>query len=217
MNILDAAQSRYTTKAYDATKTIPAEVIGRLLEILRLSPSSVNLQPWHFIVADNTTAKEKLSVGFTGSYAYNLPKVKQASHVIVLCTRNDISDNYLDTLIAQDEKAGRFKNAEAKEGQRNSRKMYVDIHKNTLKDLKLWSEKQTYIALGTLLLAAGAEGVDATPMEGFDNKILDTALGLTERGLSSTVVVSLGYHSQEDFNATLPKSRLDTQLVIENI
>jgi nitroreductase/dihydropteridine reductase len=69
-------------------------------------------------------------------------------------------------------------------------------------------EKQVYLAAGTLLLGAGALGVDATPMEGFDARVLDAELGLRERGLTSVLLVALGYRGEGDFNARLPKSRL---------
>ncbi len=72
---------------------------------------------------------------------------------------------------------------------------------------------QVYLALGALLMAAGTLGVDATPMEGFDARVLDAELGLRERGLTSVVLVSLGYRSAHDFNATLPKSRLAREQV----
>jgi nitroreductase/dihydropteridine reductase len=35
---------------------------------------------------------------------------------------------------------------------------------------------------------------------------MDAELGLRERGFTSVVVLSLGYHSEEDFNAGLGKS-----------
>ncbi len=50
--------------------------------------------------------------------------------------------------------------------------------------------------------------IDATPMEGFDQRALDLALGLREKGLTSVVLVSLGLSQRKDFNAALPKSRL---------
>lgn len=50
MDLLKIAQTRYTTKAYDPNKKIPAEQFERLLEILRLTPSSINIQPWHFLL-----------------------------------------------------------------------------------------------------------------------------------------------------------------------
>lgn len=54
-------------------------------------------------------------------------------------------------------------------------------------------------------------------MEGFDSKVLDTELGLRERGFTSSVVVSLGYRSNEDFNARLAKSRLPAQVLFDFI
>ena len=78
-------------------------------------------------------------------------------------------------------------------------------------------EKQLYLAFGTLLLGAAALEIDACPMEGFDVKILDEELGLRSKGLTSAVIASLGYHSDEDFNARLPKSRLLAETVITHL
>lgn len=216
-DILESAQRRYTTKSYNPAKRIPAETLHRILETLRLSSSSVNIQPWHFIVASSKEGKELVKAGFGGGFAFNEAKVMNASEVVVLCTRNDITDEYLEALLAQEEKDGRFANAEIKANNHKGRSYFVGIHKNEMKDLKIWLEKQTYIAAGSLLLAAAAEGVDATPMEGFDAAALDKALNLQERGLSSTVVISLGYRADDDFNAKLPKSRLPASTVIERI
>lgn len=48
MDLLNVSKTRYTTKAYDPIRKIPKEQVARLLEILRLTPSSINIQPWHF-------------------------------------------------------------------------------------------------------------------------------------------------------------------------
>ncbi|MGB8808325.1 MAG: nitroreductase family protein, partial [Acinetobacter calcoaceticus] len=94
MDLLNSVKSRYTTKAYDSEKKIPQEKINKLLEILRFSPSSVNIQPWHFFVADNLAAKERIAKALTGKYAYNGPKVLESSHTLVFCTKTDISSEY---------------------------------------------------------------------------------------------------------------------------
>jgi len=53
MNFLELAQQRYTTKKYNPTQKITNEEIETLKQILQLSPSSINSQPWHFtFVAD---------------------------------------------------------------------------------------------------------------------------------------------------------------------
>jgi len=60
-----------------------------------------------------------------------------------------------------------------------------------------WNSRQAYIALGFGLVAAALEQVDATPMEGFDPDALDAVLGLKEKGLHSTVILTLGYRDAE--------------------
>ena len=45
-------------------------------------------------------------------------------------------------------------------------------------------------------------------------KSMDEGLGLRARGLTSSVIVALGYRAAEDFNAKLPKSRLPLEQVL---
>lgn len=208
MDTVSLAKRRYTTKAYDAARKIPQATIDALLEQLRHSPSSVNSQPWHFVVADSAEGKARLAKSTVDGYAYNTPKIVDASHVIVFCTRTEMTEAHLDTLLDQEAADGRFRDEQARAGQNQSRRHYVNLHRFEHKDVQHWMEKQTYLALGTALLGAAAHGLDATPIEGFDSKIMDAELGLREQGYTSVVVLSLGYRSETDFNAGLNKSRL---------
>jgi len=213
MDILAAARKRYTAKAYDPDRRVPDEVMQQIYEVLRTSPSSVNSQPWHFIVASTPEAKARLAKGVQGQFSYNEAKILNASHVILFCTRVGKVDAHLHDLLEQEQRDGRFKDDAAKAGQAKGRLGYVDLHRYALKDLPQWFEKQTYIALGNAMLAASALGVDTTPMEGFDPAALDQEFQLHEQGLSSLVLLSFGYHADGDFNAALPKSRLDREQV----
>jgi len=217
MDTLATAKTRYATKAYDAEKKIPHAQFEKLLEILRFSPSSVNIQPWHFIVAETDVAKQRIAAGLTGNYIYNSAKVLNSSHTIIFCTRTDISAEYLEQLLQQDELSGRFKDETAKQGQRDTRQGYVEFYRNELKNLPAWMENQTYLALGQLLFAAGLEGIDATPMEGFDRDLINQEFDLAEKGLKASVIVSLGYRSETDFNAKLPKSRLTDDVIFTRL
>lgn len=208
MDILSAAQKRYTAKAYDPNRRVPEEIMQQIYEVLRVSPSSVNSQPWHFIVASTPEAKARLAKGVQGQFSYNEPKILNASHVILFCTRVDTEGGHLDRLLEQEQRDGRFKDEAAKAGQAKGRLGYMNLHRYALKDMPQWFEKQVYIALGNAMLAASALGVDTTPMEGMDPAALDAELGLHEQGLSSLVLLAFGYHADSDFNAKLPKSRL---------
>jgi len=217
MDTLVTAKTRYATKAYDAEKKIPQTQFEKLLEVLRFSPSSVNIQPWHFLVAESDQAKQRIASALTGNYVYNAAKVLHSSHTLVFCTRTDISAEYLEHLLQQDDASGRFKDEAAKQGQRDTRHGYVEFYRNELKNLSSWMENQTYLALGQLLFAAGLEGIDATPMEGFDRDTLNKEFKLTEKGLKASVIVALGYRSDSDFNAKLPKSRLPDQVIFTRL
>ena len=211
MDLLNVSKTRYTTKAYDPDKKIPQEQFERLLEILRLTPSSINIQPWHFIVAQSTEAKQRIAQCMTGKYAYNAPKVLDSSHTIVLCTRTDVTEEYLEHLVTQDDVAGRFKDEATKQAQRETRAGYIDYYRNEKGNIQHWMETQTFIALGELLLAAPILGIDATPIGGFDDAALNQEFDLVNQGYHSSVVLTLGYRSEQDFNAKLPKSRLSKE------
>jgi nitroreductase/dihydropteridine reductase len=213
MDILSAAKKRHTAKAYDSERRIPEEVMQQVYDLLRNSASSVNSQPWHFIVANTPEGRARIAKATQGGYVYNAAKVNDASHVIVLCARVDMDEAHLEALLEQEERDGRFRDAQARAGQDATRRGYVNQHRYGTKDVAQWLEKQVYLALGTALVGAATLEIDATPMEGFDQKILDAEFGLNEKGLTSLVLVSFGYSSPADFNAGLPKSRLTQEAI----
>lgn len=214
MNLSDAVHARHTVKAFEGGRALPQEQIETLLTVLHQTPSSVNSQPWHFVVASTPEGRARIAKATTGAYAYNEPKVLNASHVIALCMHSDLDNAHLNAVLEQEARDGRFVAEGGREAQDKSRRSYVNQHRYELRDVPQWMEKQVYIALGGLLLGAATLGIDATPMEGFDVRALDLELGLRERGFTGVVLVSLGYRSEEkDFNAKLPKSRLPREQV----
>lgn len=208
MTLNDAVARRHTVKAFEQGKSLPQDEIETLLNVLRNSPSSVNSQPWHFVVASTEAGREQIAASTDGAFAYNSPKVRNASHVIALCMRTVLDEAHLQNVLDQEDADGRYAKPESKANNDMVRRSYVDMHRYESRDVPQWMEKQVYLALGGLLLGAAMLGIDATPMEGFDQRALDQALGLREKGFTSVVLVSLGYRSDADFNAALPKSRL---------
>lgn len=217
MDIAQLATRRRTAKSFDPARKIPDAVFAQLRTLLRYSPSSVNSQPWHFLVAATAAAKARLARAATGPYAYNAPKIQNASHVVVLCARTGLNDAQLADLLEQERQDNRFPRPEDLEKQRLARAAYVDFHRTIRADLPHWLEKQVYIALGTLLFGAAALDLDACPMEGFDADILDRELGLAAKGFRPLVIVALGYRGADDWNARLPKSRLPAEALFTDL
>lgn len=210
MNLKETLNKRYTTKEYDATKKISDADMAEIKNLLRMSPSSVNLQPWHFIVAETAEGKARVAKGTQGFFSFNEPKVTNASAVVLFCVKTDADDAYYQHIADTEDKDGRFPNEDIKNGFLGAVKAFAGIHKYDLKDLQHWMEKQVYLNIGSFLLGVASLGLDATPMEGIDVKALDEEFVLREKGYTSLVAVSLGYHLESDFNATdkTPKSRL---------
>jgi nitroreductase/dihydropteridine reductase len=81
--IIADLKRRYTTKKYDATKRISEEDMAVIQEALRLSPSSVNSQPWKFLVIESDAAKQRLHQTFSAQFEMNQKHAKEASHIIL--------------------------------------------------------------------------------------------------------------------------------------
>ncbi len=215
MNIAELVRSRHTCKAYDPQRPLSEEQLAQLQEILRYSPSSVNSQPWHFFLVTSEAGKAKLVPALT---EHNMEKVRSAPLTVVIATKTELDDAHLQALLAQEDRDGRFGgNEEAKKGADGARRYYVGLNSTSAQKQQEWMARQAYIALGFLLMGAATLELDATPIEGFFPEKLDAALGLTELGLKSVVVASVGYGSEQDFNAALPKSRLPAEQLLTRL
>ncbi len=74
---------RYTAKKYDPSKRISTEDMEIIKEALRLSASSINSQPWKFIVIESEQAKQRFHNTFANKHQFNQPHAKEASHTIL--------------------------------------------------------------------------------------------------------------------------------------
>jgi nitroreductase / dihydropteridine reductase len=217
MDIISVALKRYSTKAFDPSVKLTDEQAENLKTLLQYSPSSTNSQPWHFIVASTEEGKARVAKSAAGGFVFNERKMLDASHVVVFCSKTAMDDAWLEKVVDQEDADGRFATPEAKAGNHKGRTFFADLHRKDLKDDAHWMQKQVYLNVGNFLLGVAAMGLDAVPIEGFDAAIMDKEFGLKEKGFTSVVVVPVGRHSVEDFNASLPKSRLPLSTTVTEI
>ncbi len=219
MNLKQILDWRYSTKSFDPNKKISDADFEQIKNLLQMSPSSTNLQPWHFIVAQTHEGKQRVAKGTAGFFHFNEAKVMNASAAVVFCAKTDLNDDYMQLLLEQEAKDGRFPNPDVKKGMYNTRNLFANIHKYDLKDLQHWLEKQVYLNIGNFLLGVASLGIDAVPMEGLDMKAIDEEFGLREKGFTAITVVSLGYRTEADFNDPnkTPKSRFPQEEIISVI
>ncbi|MNT66033.1 Major NAD(P)H-flavin oxidoreductase [compost metagenome] len=77
-----------------------------------------------------------------------------------------------------------------------------------------WAQRQTYIAMGTVLETAALMKIDACPMEGFDPSAYDQILGLEGSGWKTVATVALGYRHPEDAYQNLKKVRFNDDQIM---
>ncbi len=191
---------RYATKKMEAGRVVSDDKVERILEAVRLAPTSSGLQPFDVIVVTNRDLREKLKAA-----AYGQSQITDGSHVLVFAAWDNYTAERLDRL------------AEGVAAARGGMSPGIKSNFDGLKARLLprsadanfeHAARQAYIAFGIGLTAAAFEGVDATPMEGFDPAAVDEILGLRARGLRSVTLMPLGYRAAEgDWLAGLPKAR----------
>ncbi|GJM63112.1 oxygen-insensitive NAD(P)H nitroreductase [Persicobacter diffluens] len=210
MKLQEILNWRYSTKEFDPSKKISEENFQQVKDLLRMSPSSTNLQPWHFLIANDEAGKARIAKGTQGFYQFNAQKITDASHVIVFAARTSADEDYMQHLLAVEEQDGRYPNEEIKQMMHGGRNAFTDMHRYDFKDLQHWMEKQVYLNMGNFLLGVAMLGIDALQMEGVDLRAIDEEFDLREKGFTAVGVVSVGYRTATDFNTTdkTPKSRL---------
>jgi len=211
--IIHDLASRYTTKKYDKTKKIPQQDLAVLYQAMRLSPSSINSQPWKFIVIESEQAKQRMFDSFAKKFQFNQPHIFACSHIILFAhnpayTRVDY-ERVLDKAV-QDKRT----QPEEKEKAFGSY-LFADIHTDDKGQNGAWTKSQTYIALGNVMHTLARLKIDSTPMEGIDSDLISQIFEKELAGHECHVALAIGYHDQqEDYNAALPKSRLALEDVV---
>jgi len=188
-DLIEKLNWRYAAKRLNG-EIVPKEKLNTILEAIKLSPSSGGLQPYNVIIISDKATKEEIF-----KTAAPQPQIPDASHLLVFAAWEKITSEQVTeymNLIAKTrgvslESLAQFQNSI--HGGILSRSEEVNFN---------WAARQAYIALGHAVVAAATEGIDATPMEGFNAPKLDEILGLTEKGLRSVVIMTLGYRDNEN-------------------
>jgi nitroreductase len=190
---------RYATKKFDSTKKITNSDFEKLLEAIRLSPSSYGLQPFKVLIIENPEIRAKLQPASWGQ-----SQIVDASHLIVFANYTKLDNNDIDAYL-QNISNTREIPVESLADYGNF--MKGAIGQKTDAEKNIWNQKQTYIALANLMNAAADLKIDVTPMEGFVPEQYNEILGLDKLQLNAAVVATLGYRHEEDATQHYKKVR----------
>jgi nitroreductase len=209
-SILSTLSWRYAVKRFDASRKIDPATWLVLEQALVDSPSSYGLQPWQFLVVENSSVRERLRAA-----SWNQSQVTDASHYVVLAAREGVTREDVERFLKRVAEV-RSVPIESLAGYRAAIEGDV-VNGPRAAVAGSWTQRQTYIAMGFLMLAAAELRIDTCPMEGLDPAKYDEILGLAGSGYRTVAGVALGYRHPEDKYALAKKVRFPVSEVIRHI
>ncbi|MFS4457813.1 NAD(P)H-dependent oxidoreductase [Bdellovibrio sp. HCB2-146] len=209
-SIKEALEWRYAVKQFDKTKKITDQDWQSLTESLKLAPSSYGLQPWKFLVIENTEVREKLR-----AVSWNQSQVTDSSRYVVFTYKEKLDVDFVDNYL---KRISQVRNVPV-ESLTGFRDMMIEnlIKGPRSQTIDAWAQRQSYIAMGFLMETAALLKIDACPMEGLDTNAYDEILGLKGTGWKTGATVALGYRHPEDKYQLNKKVRFEDEALFEYI
>src|SRR5690554_4912573 len=213
--VLSAFKFRHATKEFDPNMKIPEEEFQFILETGRLSPSSIGIEPWKFVVVQNEELRNKLRQVSWGAQG----QLPTASHFVVILSRTIKDVKYNSLYIKKHLTEVKGFPEKVLDKVENRYKEFQEVDQKLLENERTifdWSVKQAYIALGNMMTAAAQIGIDSCPIEGFDydrvHEIFEKE-GLLEDGhLDIGVMVAFGYRAHDPER---PKTRKPQNEIVQ--
>lgn len=196
---IEALNWRYATKVFDEKEKLTNEQLDQIVEIVRLTPSSMGILPYQFLLVADQEIQDKLTVA-----SYGQKQISSAAALGIWVIGDPLEQGWIDRAADL--------NIEVRGLDPLMARSYMDKFKQSMESKSReerlqWASRQAYIALGSLMTALAVEGIDSCPMEGFISDQYNHILGLDQRGLSTIVVLAIGKRSPNDQTAMAPKVR----------
>jgi nitroreductase len=208
--LIQKLQWRYAAKKMNPAQAVPQDKVDRILEAIRLTATSSGLQPYEVFVVTNPEMRQKIQ-----AVANNQAQITEGSHLLVFAAWDDYTPERINMMFDLTNKQRNFTN----DGWEAYRAMLLKLYPPRGAEVNFQhAARQAYIGLGTALIAAAEEHVDATPMEGFVPAKVDEIMGLAAHGLRSVLLLPLGYREEgKDWLEKLPKVRRDTSHFVTEV
>ncbi|AOS99099.1 MULTISPECIES: nitroreductase family protein [Exiguobacterium] len=183
-DFMEIVKGRRSIRNYDTDVKISKEEMTQILEEATLAPSSVNMQPWRFLVIDSEEGKATLAP----LAKFNQVQVETSSAVIAVfgdMNAVDQLENIYDTAVAKGlmPQEVRDRQVPAIQG------MYSSVSANDLKDSILIDSGLVSMQL---MLVARAHGYDTNPIGGYEKDQIAEAFGLEKERYVPVMLLSIG-------------------------
>ena len=202
--ILEILNFRHACKEFDSSKKISDSDFEIILKGGQLSPSSMGIEPWKFLVIQNESLREELATVSWGGKK----QIPSCSHLVILLSRMPKElkhdSSYIHHLLTEVKQMPQ----EAVENFKGVVKMIEDTRfQNNEKALLNYSCLQTYIAAANMMTVSAMQQIDSCAMGGYDQKAVEEILIkhnlLNKDEFYLTLMIAFGFR----INETTPKTR----------
>ena len=202
--ILEILNFRHACKEFDSSKKISDSDFEIILKGGQLSPSSMGIEPWKFLVIQNESLREELATVSWGGKK----QIPSCSHLVILLSRMPKElkhdSSYIHHLLTEVKQMPQ----EAVENFKGVVKMIEDTRfQNNEKALLNYSCLQTYLAAANMMTVSAMQQIDSCAMGGYDQKAVEEILIkhnlLNKDEFYLTLMIAFGYR----INEPTPKTR----------
>lgn len=184
MDVLQAITDRRSINFFEPGRDLSDEQIKELIELAKLSPSSMNLQPWRIVVVKDSERKKTLR-----KCAFDQPKVEEASAVLIMVADPGSLEGSIETVLQSWVDLGYMKPemVETYKGMAGGLYGTPDSLKR-----KFFAVKNTSLFAMNIMLAAMGLGLQTHPMDGFDEDCIKKEFNIP----SDTIIpmlITVGY------------------------
>lgn len=214
--IIKDLHNRYTAKKYDTSKRISSADLDVIKEAIRLSASSINSQPWKFVLVESDEAKQRLHDTFANKHQFNQLHAKEASHTLLLAYDPKFTKEKFVKRVDVEVSSGHLP-AQLRESFMGA---YAFAEMNTDENgyNGSWTKAQVYLALGNIMHTLARLNIASTPMEGVDPELIGEKFSEELDGHICEVALAMGYPvEEEDWNFGKPKARLPVEDIIATV
>ncbi|MGY3778397.1 nitroreductase family protein [Isobaculum melis] len=194
---------RKSIRSYDRTYKISQEEMLEMLNKATTAPSSVNMQPWRFVVVDSEAGKEKLRPLIRFNTTQN-----ETSSAMILIFGDMQCYEHGEEIYQQAYEAGKMPK-EVKEQQLSAIiPLYQNLSKEAMNDVV---KIDASLAAMQLMLVARAHGYDTNPIGGFEADQLASAFDLDSERYVPVMILSIGKAVESGYESVrLPAEKLTT-------
>lgn len=196
-NFLKNFAKRYSCKEFDENKKVSLSDLNEIVEVFRLSPSMLNIQPWKLFIIEDKNLKRSLQ-----THSLNQEQVWTNSHLLVFARKNHIDDEHIFEVIWKKEK--------------NQVYEWIKWFMDSMSELEkeVWAISQVSVALWNVISFLAEKEIDSCPIWLLNRENYDKVLHLNEKWYSTVFALVIWYAKQEH---QTNKKRLEQKYIAEYI